>query len=52
MQRMFAGVLCAVVLVCMVLLSVARLGIFKPAMEDIRLAAADLRAFLRHRPEG
>lgn len=48
-----AGVLGMILgpVVCMVLLSVARLGIFKPAMEDIRLAAADLRAFLHHRPE-
>ena len=36
---------------CMVLLSVVRLGIFRPTAEDLRLAATDLAAFLRHRPE-
>ena len=36
--------------VCMVALNVFRLGIFNPVLEDIRLAAADLSAFLKHRP--
>lgn len=48
-----AGVLGMILgpVVCMVLVSIARLGIFQPALDDIRLAASDLLAFLRHRPE-
>lgn len=48
-----AGVLGMILgpVVCMVLLSITRLGIFRPAAEDLRLAVADLSAFLRHRPD-
>ena len=47
-----AGVLGMILgpVVCMVALNVFRLGIFNPVLEDIRLAAADLSAFLKHRP--
>lgn len=36
--------------VCMVAWNIGRLGIFEPTLEDLRLAAADLSAFLKHRP--
>lgn len=36
--------------VCMVVWNIGRLGIFEPTLEDLRLAAADLSAFLKHRP--
>ena len=49
-----AGVLGMILgpVVCMVVLNICRLGIFNPVLEDIRLAAADLSAFLKHRPGG
>lgn len=37
--------------VSMVFLNICRLGIFDPTVEDLRLAAADLSAFLKHRPD-
>ena len=49
-----AGVLGMILgpVVYMVLLNICRLGIFTPTLEDLRLAAGDLAAFLKHRPKG
>ena len=47
-----AGVLGMILapVVCMVFLNICRLGVFTPVLEDLRLAAGDLAAFLRDRP--
>ncbi|NCE63604.1 sporulation integral membrane protein YtvI [Pseudoflavonifractor sp. 524-17] len=48
-----AGVLGMILapVVCMVVWNICRLGIFDPTLADLRLAAADISAFLKHRPE-
>lgn len=48
-----AGVLGMILapVVCMVFLNICKLGIFSPVLADIHLAASDLAAFLRNRPQ-